>query len=210
MMLQTQIFRHFGSWPPAALLQRRVRDGVVLRLIGKWLNAGVMEDGAVSYPHTGSPQGGVISPMLANVYLHYVLDEWIAREVQPRLRGRAFVVRYADDFVIGFTREDEWCRLHRHHPIAEQHQTLSQKLRGHFAYYGITGNSITLARFRQIERGHLMMDTSGDNVGVNCVHAVLPDKDRVPTTESSTGERGSETAVEQPAASLLRPVPEAR
>ena len=78
-----------------------------------------------------------------------MLDEWIAREVQPRLWGRAFVVRYADDFVIGFTREDEWCRLHRHHPIAEQHQTLSQKLRGHFAYYGITGNSIRLARFRQ-------------------------------------------------------------
>ena len=63
------------------LLQQRVRDGVVLRLIGKWLNAGVMEDGAISYPDAGSPQGGVISPMLANVYLHYVLDEWIARDV---------------------------------------------------------------------------------------------------------------------------------
>ncbi len=63
------------------LLQQRVRDGVVLRLIGKWLNAGVMEDGALSYPEAGSPQGGVISPMLANVYLHYVLDEWFARDV---------------------------------------------------------------------------------------------------------------------------------
>lgn len=223
-----------------ALLQHRVRDGAVLRLIGKWLNAGVLEDGAISYPESGSPQGGVISPMLANVYLHYVLDEWIAREVQPRLRGRAFAVRYADDFVLGFTREDDarrvwdvlpkrfgkygltvhpektrlvpfrrppaqpapqgrppadppgtfdllgfshywarsrkgtwvvkrktapsrftravkkiaqWCRIHRHSPIAEQHHTLCQKLRGHFAYYGITGNSIALARFRQaVER----------------------------------------------------------
>jgi hypothetical protein len=174
--------------------------------------------------------------MLANVYLHYVLDEWIAREMLPRLKGRAFVVRYADDFVIGFTREDDarrvwdvlpkrfakygltvhpdktrlipfrrpssgparkdqppteppgtfdllgfthywarsrkgnwvvkrktapsrftravkkiaqWCRIHRHDPVISQHQTISQKLRGHFAYYGITGNSIALARFRQ-------------------------------------------------------------
>jgi len=70
-----------------------------------------MEDGAISYPDTGSPQGGVISPMLANVYLHYVLDEWIARDVQPRLRGRTFVVRYADDFVIGFTHEDDARRV---------------------------------------------------------------------------------------------------
>ena len=217
------------------LIQRRVRDGVVLRLIGKWLNAGVMEDGAITHPDTGTPQGGVISPLLANVYLHYVLDEWFAKEVLPRLKGRAFLIRYADDFVIGFTHEEDarrvqevlpkrfgkygltlhptktrlvrfrrprpqpsprdgggddgpetfdllgfkhfwghsrkgewvvkrktaasrlrravrklaqWCRIHRHHPIAEQHQTLVQKLRGHFAYYGITGNSPSLSLFR--------------------------------------------------------------
>jgi retron-type reverse transcriptase len=81
----------------------------VLRLIGKWLNAGVMEDGAISHPEAGSPQGGVVSPVLANVYLHYVLDDWFATEVQPRLRGRAYVVRYADDLVIGFT-DDEAAR----------------------------------------------------------------------------------------------------
>jgi Retron-type reverse transcriptase len=68
---------------------RRVRDGVLLRLIGKWLNAGVMEDGSVSYPDAGSPQGGVISPMLSNIYLHYVLDEWFEREVKPRLKAGA-------------------------------------------------------------------------------------------------------------------------
>jgi len=93
------------------LLRRRVRDGVVLRLIGKWLNAGVMEGGAVTYPSTGSPQGGVISPLLANVYLHYVLDVWWEEVVEPRLRGRAFLIRYADDFVIGFTDESDARRV---------------------------------------------------------------------------------------------------
>jgi retron-type reverse transcriptase len=81
-------------------LQLRVRDGVLKRLIGKWLKAGVMEDGNVSYPESGSPQGGVISPMLANVYLHYVLDTWFAKEVLPRLQGSACLIRFADDIVI--------------------------------------------------------------------------------------------------------------
>ena len=67
------------------ILRKRVRDGVLLRLIGKWLNAGVMEDGAIEYPEAGTPQGGVISPLLANIYLHEVLDEWFVREVAPRL-----------------------------------------------------------------------------------------------------------------------------
>jgi len=84
---------------------------VVLRLIGKWLNAGVMEDGAVTHPEAGSPQGGVVSPVLANVYLHYVLDQWFAREVQPRLKGRAYMVRYADDFVVGFTDDEDARRV---------------------------------------------------------------------------------------------------
>jgi hypothetical protein len=194
-----------------------------------------MEDGSLTYPESGSPQGGVISPLLANVYLHYVLDEWFAREVQPRLHGRACLVRYADDFVIGFTEDEDarrvmdvlpkrfgrygltihpdktrlvpfrkptgdreppdtagagragtfdflgfthfwarsrkgnwilkrktaasrftravrtiaqWCRFHRHDPVREQHTTLCQKLRGHYAYYGITGNSFAIARYR--------------------------------------------------------------
>jgi len=214
------------------LLQLRVRDGVILRLIGKWLQAGVLEDGVLTHPDAGTPQGGVISPLLANVYLHYVLDQWFHQEVLPRLRGRAILIRYADDFVIGFTDEHDarrvwgvlpkrfgkygltihpektrlvpfhkprgpkqpsghngpgtfdflgfthywarsrrgywvikrktassrftravqaislWCQRNRHLPLAEQHRVLCQKLRGHFNYYGITGNSIRLARFR--------------------------------------------------------------
>jgi len=219
------------------LLKRRVRDGVLLRLIGKWLNAGVWEAGAVTYPSTGSPQGGVISPLLANIYLHYVLDDWWFKEVKPRLKGRAFLIRYADDFVIVFEHEEDarrvmevlpkrfgkygltihpdktrlvpfrrpqkrggrsepepkerpgtfdflgfthywgesrkgnnvvkqrtaadrirrfaraiagWCRKNRHRPIKEQHQTISQKLHGHYCYYGITGNHALLSRVRQI------------------------------------------------------------
>ena len=172
-----------------------------------------------------------MSPLLANVYLHYVLDVWFAQEVQPRLRGRAFLIRYADDFVMGFACEEDarrvldvlpkrfgkyglalhpdktrlvpfhrpppsgeaegggpgtfellgfthhwgrsrrghwvvkrrtaqgrlsralrsvgrWCRLMRHRPIAEQHRALVQKLRGHYAYYGITGNGWSLWCFR--------------------------------------------------------------
>jgi group II intron reverse transcriptase/maturase len=80
-----------------AVLRQRVRDGVLLRLVGKWLNAGVLDAGVVMYPATGTPQGGVISPILANIYLHEVLDVWFEREVKPRLRGRALLVRYADD-----------------------------------------------------------------------------------------------------------------
>jgi group II intron reverse transcriptase/maturase len=88
-------------------LDRRVRDGVIRRAVGKWLHAGVMEDGAVRRTDRGTPQGGVISPLLSNVYLHHVLDEWFERDVKPRLRGRAFEVRFADDAVLAFEREDD-------------------------------------------------------------------------------------------------------
>ena len=95
-------------------LRLRVRDGVLLRLIGKWLNAGVMEAGCIANSDTGTPQGGVISPLLANVFLHEVLDKWFEREVQPRLKGRAFLVRYADDFVIGCSCEEDARRIMRY------------------------------------------------------------------------------------------------
>jgi group II intron reverse transcriptase/maturase len=223
-----------------AFLRKRVRDGVLKRLIGKWLKAGVMEDGNVSYPDSGSPQGGVISPLAANVYLHYVLDDWFEHTVKPRLRGQAHLVRYADDFAIVFEHEedarrvmavlpkrcekygltvhpdktrlidfrrpdkrsadispkdrgdgashgdchtfdllgfthywgrsrrgtwvvkrktaskrltravqnvDRWCRANRHEPIAAQRAKLSQKIVGHYAYYGITGNGPSLRSF---------------------------------------------------------------
>lgn len=92
-------------------VRRRVRDGVLLRLIGKWLNAGVSENGRVTDPETGTPQGGVISPLLANIFLHEVLDTWFVAEVQPRLKGRAFLIRYADDFVIGCANEEDARRV---------------------------------------------------------------------------------------------------
>lgn len=218
------------------LLRKRVRDGVITRLVGKWLKAGVLEDGSIHYNDEGTPQGGIISPMLSNIYLHEALDKWYVEVVKPRLRGRSLIVRFADDVILGFeskseaekvlralTRRlekyglelhpektrliyfgrpgkhtgtdnesdkdddeenkkepkrrsfdflgfthywgkslkgkwvvkrktsskkfrekvrkiNEWCKKHRHDPIEYQHKKLSQKLKGHYAYYGITGN----------------------------------------------------------------------
>ena len=90
------------------MLAERIDDGPFLRLIGKWLKAGVLEtDGQVVHPAMGTPQGGVVSPVLANVYLHYVLDLWFHRRVARRCRGEACLIRYADDFVCAFERADE-------------------------------------------------------------------------------------------------------
>ncbi len=211
------------------VLARRVRDGVITRLIGKWLKAGVFEAGQVSYPERGTPQGGVISPLLANIFLHKVLDEWWVRDVQPRLRRGGHLYRYADDFValfpdegdarrvmdvlpkrfekygltihpdktrlvrfkaprkdgsgpkpgqfdlLGFThrwqrsrkgvwvvrkvtapkrfrrgllRLSQWLRKARYLPIGVQRDGLVRRLQGHYGYYGLTGNSQALGRFR--------------------------------------------------------------
>ncbi len=235
-IIEVDIQRFYDTLDKARLrefLGRRVRDGVLVRLIGKWLNAGVLEEGAVWYPEAGTPQGGVISPLLANIYLHEVLDAWFEREVKPRLRGWASLIRYADDLVIAVAQEDDarrvmavlpkrfgkygltlhpektrlidfrkpapasprgptesrrpgtvdllgfthywtrsrkghwvikqktaasrlsraakrigaWCREHRHRDVSEQREALAQKLRGHYGYYGITGNSLMLTRF---------------------------------------------------------------
>src|SRR5260370_16330297 len=113
-VLEADITSFFGSMVHSHLrsfLDERVRDGVIGRAIDKWLKAGVMEEGRVTYPEDGTPQGGVISPMLANIYLHEVLDVWFEQIVQPRLRGRARLIRYADDFVICFEREDDARRI---------------------------------------------------------------------------------------------------
>jgi RNA-directed DNA polymerase len=90
---------------------KRVSDGVVKRLIGKWLRAGVMEEGRLYYPDAGTPQGGVISPLLSNVYLHEVLDSWWERDVRPRLWGRGSLYRFADDFVMVFEYEGDARRV---------------------------------------------------------------------------------------------------
>jgi group II intron reverse transcriptase/maturase len=83
-------------------IKLRLNDGGLIRLIKKWLKAGVMEEGELKQNVTGTPQGGIISPILSNIYLHYVLDEWFEKEVMPRMKGRCFIVRYADDFIVGF------------------------------------------------------------------------------------------------------------
>jgi RNA-directed DNA polymerase len=216
-----------------SFLDQRVRDGVLRRSIDKWLKAGVMEDGMVTIPKSGSPQGGVVSPMLANIYLHKVLDEWFEEQVRPRLAGRAVLIRYADDAVLAFSSEHDarlvmnvlpkrfgkygltlhpdktrlvpfrkpsspsggkrsdrpgtfdllgfthywgrsyrgftvlkrqtarsrlrralkqmalWCQAHRHLPVIEQQRSLNLKLRGHYGYYGITGNGHALKCFEQ-------------------------------------------------------------
>lgn len=85
------------------ILDERLKDGAVRRIIHRWLKAGVLYDGCLSHPEDGTPQGGVISPLLANIYLHAVLDRWFEQEVKPTLRGRAELIRFADDFVIVFT-----------------------------------------------------------------------------------------------------------
>jgi group II intron reverse transcriptase/maturase len=113
-ILEVDIKKFFDSVDHGHLreiLRRRVRDGVVLRLIGKWLNAGVLEGLVLSYPEEGTPQGGVISPILANIFLHDVVDDWFVCDVQPRLQGRSLLVRYADDMVFAFEQERDARRV---------------------------------------------------------------------------------------------------
>jgi len=217
-----------------SFLDQRVRDGVIRCVIGKWLSAGVMEEEVVWYPDQGTPQGGVISPLLSNIFLHEVLDRWFHEVVKPRMKGRASMVRFADDAVLSFEKEEDarrvlavlpkrfgkfgltlhpektrlvdfrrlrrdsevgagrsfdmlgfthfwgksrkgywvvkrktakgrfsralkrigrWCRDNRHQRVAEQQVALNQKLRGHYNYYGVTGNARALSRFhRMVER----------------------------------------------------------
>ncbi len=220
-----------------AFLDRRVTDGVIRRMIDKWLKAGVLEEGATKRSDVGTPQGGVISPLLANIFLHYVLDEWFARDVVPCMKARCALVRYCDDFVmvfedfldcdrvqrvlgkrlakyglalhvektkrvdfrfkhpngerhaatqattfdfLGFThlwgktergkhnvyqrtakdryaralrKVTDWCRHNRHRPVPEQHARLSRMMKGHFAYFGITGNGRRIRWYaHQVER----------------------------------------------------------
>jgi len=95
------------------MLRRRVSDGVITRIIGKWLHAGVMDGDKRLYPGKGTPQGGVISPLLSNLFLHEVMDDWFVRTVKPRLRGKASMVRYADDAVIICELKEDADRIYK-------------------------------------------------------------------------------------------------
>jgi group II intron reverse transcriptase/maturase len=96
------------------MLKERVDDKALLRLIKKWLRAGILEeDGKVIHPITGTPQGGIVSPILANVYLHYALDQWFQKVVKRHCQGEACLIRYADDFVCAFEYEKDAERFHR-------------------------------------------------------------------------------------------------
>jgi group II intron reverse transcriptase/maturase len=109
-LLEVDFRKFFDTLEHAKLkeiLSQRVTDGVLLRLISKWLHAGVMERGELHFPGAGTPQGGVISPLLANVFLHEVLDLWFERDVKPRLHGQARLFRYADDAVMVFAHEKD-------------------------------------------------------------------------------------------------------
>lgn len=107
----SRFFDELGHDLLREFIKRRVNNGGVLKLMGKWLNAGVMEEGSLTYAEKGSPQGGVISPLVANIFLHYVLDEWYEQEVKPRLKGRSFLQRFADDFIIGCELESDARRI---------------------------------------------------------------------------------------------------
>lgn len=115
-VLEVDIRKYFDSVNRSnlmALIGQRIGDGVVLRLLSKWLHAGVMESGQVHYPEAGTPQGGVVSPLLSNIYLHEVFDRWFAEVVQERMQGQVFTVRFADDLVIGFTHRKDAERVYR-------------------------------------------------------------------------------------------------
>jgi group II intron reverse transcriptase/maturase len=107
----TGLFDNIDHGLLRSIIQKRVNDGGLLRLIGKWLHAGVMEGEETKYPERGTPQGGVISPVLSNIFLHEVLDEWYVGEVKPRMRGRSFLIRWADDFIMGFESESDMRRV---------------------------------------------------------------------------------------------------
>ncbi|MFO7671018.1 MAG: group II intron reverse transcriptase/maturase [Bacteroidales bacterium] len=127
-IIDADITDYFGSINHSILrefLDIRLQDGVIRKMIDKWLKAGVLESGNVSYAEEGTPQGSVISPLLSNIYLHYVLDAWFSEQIQPLLKGKSFIVRYADDFVLGFTDKSD----------AEKVMAVLPK---RFAKYGLT------------------------------------------------------------------------
>ncbi len=114
MVVDADVSGYFDSIDHRQLkefIRRRVSDKKMLRMVSKWLHAGVLEGDVLSYNSEGTPQGGVISPILANIYLHYVLDEWYVEQIVPLLNGKSKIVRYCDDFVIAFSNERDAQRV---------------------------------------------------------------------------------------------------
>jgi group II intron reverse transcriptase/maturase len=100
-------FDHLDHGVLQELIRKRVNDRGILRLIGRWLKAGILEEESFSQADRGTPQGGVISPLLANIYLHYILDVWFSEVVYPRMRRRTVLIRFGDDFIVGFEHEGD-------------------------------------------------------------------------------------------------------
>ncbi|WP_029277207.1 group II intron reverse transcriptase/maturase [Pedobacter borealis] len=113
-VIDADLQNYFGSIDHQSLrsfLDRRIKDGVIRKAIDKWLKAGIMDKGQLSYPREGTPQGGSISPLISNIFLHYVLDEWFKEQVQPLLKGKSFIIRFADDYLLGFTNSEDAMRV---------------------------------------------------------------------------------------------------
>jgi group II intron reverse transcriptase/maturase len=113
-IIDADIKNYFGNIDHGTLrgfLDQRIKDGIIRRMIDKWLKAGIMESGNISYPDEGTPQGGIISPILSNIYLHYVLDQWFSEQIQSLLRGKSFMIRFADDFIMGFSDKSDAQRV---------------------------------------------------------------------------------------------------
>lgn len=113
-IIDADIKNYFGTINLVQLrefLDHRIKDGVIRKMLDKWLKAGVREEDQVSYPTQGTPQGGSISPLLSNIFLHYVLDDWFVKDIQPRLVGESYIIRFADDFLLGFEQETDARRV---------------------------------------------------------------------------------------------------
>jgi hypothetical protein len=104
-------FDHLNRKQLVELIRQRVPDGSLISLVGKCLHVGVLDGEETIYPDEGTAQGSILSPLLGNIYLHYVLDDWFVQVVQPRLKGKAILIRYVDDFVIGFEHEADARRV---------------------------------------------------------------------------------------------------
>ena len=162
------------------MLSKRINDRAFLNLIRKWLKAGVLEpDGMVIHPDTGTPQGGIISPILANIYLHEVLDKWFEEMVKPELQGKAIIYRYADDFVCAFQYKEDVDRFFR---------TLPKRM----GKYGLEleGSKTSVLRF---SRFHPSRQRTFDFLGFEFYW--FPDRNGTPRVQRRTSPKKQQAAL---------------